>query len=178
MSPQKNKRIVMIVKSKKTRKVIIKIKEVNKYNLNNKDIFINKLLGIAEEHITVDANKSDNLLLSSRLNVKSTKKLSRRYKNLRKLVSKIKSIKTKTNVLKLLRDTKYLRKLMNKKKKAINGNIRSVKKVVKIIGFNKGSFNISSKINEIKTLLKEKKSDIFIINELNLYKMMISICVL
>ena len=106
----------MIVKSKKTRKVIIKIKEVNKYNLNNKDIFINKLLGIAEEHITVGANKSDNLSLSSRLNVKSTKNLSRRCKNLRKIVTKIKSIKTKTNVLKLLRNTKYLRKLMNKKK--------------------------------------------------------------
>ena len=161
----------MIIKSKKSRKVTITIKEPKrKSKLNNKDIFINKILGLNEKHIAVGADKSASLSLSSRLNVKKSKNMLRRLNKLSKVVNYIRNSKTKMNVIKLLRDSKYLRKHTNKIKKAVNGNINHVKKVIKVLGWNKGSFDLSTKIDEIKTILKQKKPDIFIINELNLYK--------
>ena len=64
-------------------------------------------------------------------------------------------------------DRKYLRKINNKTKRSINGNIR---KVIKIVAWNKGNCELISKIDEIKVIVQQKKPDIFIVNELNLYK--------
>ena len=170
LPPSKNCRFLMVTKSQRSRKIIISVKQPNKAILNKKDIFINKLLGFSENNITVDANKPANLLLPSKLNVKGHKNSIKRYKKLIKIVKNIKSKKVKNITIKILRDLKYLRKIANKLKKASNGNINKIKKVIKIIGWNKGNLELISKIDDIKILINEKKPDVFVINELNLYK--------
>ena len=60
---------------------------------------------------------------------------------------------------------KYLKKRENSKQRSINGNIR---KVIKLIAWNKGSIQLISKIGEINEIIKEKKPDVLIVNELQL----------
>ena len=60
---------------------------------------------------------------------------------------------------------KYLRKIRNKIKSSINGNIRNI---IKITAWNKGSMELSSKIEEIKEIISDKKPNVLIVNELNL----------
>ena len=38
------------------------------------------------------------------------------------------------------------------------------------MGWNKGGFELITKISEIKQIIQQKKPDIFVVNELNLYK--------
>ena len=85
----------------------------------------------------------------------------------KKILKNIKSKKLKSKVFKLCNDRKYLRKINNKTKRSINGNIR---KVIKIVAWNKGNCELISKIDEIKVIVQQKKPDIFIVNELNLCK--------
>ena len=41
---------------------------------------------------------------------------------------------------------------------------------MKIIGWNKGNLDLISKIDDIKVIINQKKPDVFVINELNMYK--------
>ena len=131
------------------------------------------MIGLHEFDLSNRAGGTDkltNLSLMSKLNVKHKKLKLKRLKNLLKIANKVKSHKTKKIIIKLGKDLKYLRKRVNKKQKAVNGNIRNVKKSIKILGWNKGGFELISKIDEIKLILQQKKPDVFIVNELNLYK--------
>ena len=63
------------------------------------------------------------------------------------------------------RNSKYLRKIHNKLVRSINGNIKNV---IKITAWNKGGLDLNMKRNQIKEIIEDKKSDIVIVNELNL----------
>ena len=62
-------------------------------------------------------------------------------------------------------DLKYRRKILNKTKRASNGNIKNI---IKITSWNKGNSDLKYKINIIKEVINEKKPEILTINELNL----------
>ena len=105
-----------------------------------------------------------------KINMKCRKKISYIQKineskkfNIMKL--KNSSFKIKSQYIKLIEGSKSLRKIMNKRIKTINGNIK--KNCINIINWNKGPMHISKKMNDIKETLEKYKPKIMVINELN-----------
>ena len=77
-------------------------------------------------------------------------------------LTNIKNIKIKKNIIKIMAGRMYLRKLLNKRIKSINGNQN-----MKIINWNKGSMNITKKMVEIKEIIRKDKPLVLFISELN-----------
>ena len=75
------------------------------------------------------------------------------------------SVKIKTQYIKLLEGSSYLRKRRNKKIKIKNGNINTNN--IKIVLWNKGSSNMSAKMNDIKEIISKQRPQVLIITELN-----------
>ena len=121
-----------------------------------------KLCGIENKPPPTNVFKSLKIY-RTRKNIKTIQNLKQVIKNKNVDKNLIKLILTK--IENLQRDTKHLRKKRNKIKRSINGNIRNT---FKILQWNKGDFQLISKIEEIKTILKDRKPDVLVVNELNL----------
>ena len=67
--------------------MIISVKKQTRYKLKNKDLFINKHLVFSEQDISMDADKSANLLLPSSLNVRKHRNNRKIYRKLAKIVN-------------------------------------------------------------------------------------------